>query len=352
MGCAASTPSSVLDTELPFHSCYELEEELGRGSFGKVRVCINKRTKVRNAVKVLNGFEEKLQMKAARELAVWKQVGVHKNVVVLVDSYVEHGWHYFVMQRCCQTLSDKFKGKFCHVEFLDAFHQVFLGLGHCHSMDVVHRDIKAPNVLIGVDGTVKIADFGLSLVLPKGGSITGMVGSAPFMSPEMLQGKSYGFDTDVWSCGAVIYDMVYGVYPYDAPSASHGYLSVKERKRQMQKAIVKNEPKPAYEAAAGILQPSPSVRELIESLLQRNLPNRPDASSCGKLTLSAKESLQNNGAVAFVESGSSHVGKWSPPNCIASSCEVEDQRASVDTRCPTDSNSRHSYGGSSKCSSL
>lgn len=251
MGCTTSTIERQSADARRAHKVrgiendYELKTEIGKGSFATVRVCVHKKTQSERAVKVLMTHNEKQKTKAARELDVWKKVGQHENIVVLMDSYISCGVYYFVMQRCNRIISNAFPlcgDTSSYVDFLGGFHQVFLGLQHLQSINVVHRDIKAPNLLVDSDDTVKIGDFGLAIPKEEGGLI-GMKGSIPFMSPQMVTGERYGFDTDIWACGALIYSLVFGTYVYDVSSPDTTTLD--ERKKLMRKAIATDTPKPA-----------------------------------------------------------------------------------------------------------
>jgi serine/threonine protein kinase len=140
-------------------------------------------------------------------------------------------------------------------------------------------------MLIDFEGKVKIADFGLSIDLPSDG-LTGLVGSVPYMSPEMVKGKPYAFGTDIWSCGVAAYTMLYGRYPYEAVLP---YSTTVERRIQIVKAIETNTPAPSFEPLASVPRPARSVRRFIETLLVRDPMQRPDAGMCSKLSSSLKD---------------------------------------------------------------
>ena len=89
--------------------------------------------------------------------------------------------------------------------------QLLQGLAYLHTENVVHRDIKGANVLLMTDGTVKLADFGMSLLTPA--ELTGtmsLVGSPYWMPPEVIQGKKSSKTSDVWSMGATVWEMLTG----------------------------------------------------------------------------------------------------------------------------------------------
>ena len=75
------------------------------------------------------------------------------------------------------------------------------GVAYIHSIGIVHRDIKPENVLLAIDGTPVLADFGWATKLAPDGMTRGQVGSVAYMAPEILLDKDYGVQVDLWSCG-------------------------------------------------------------------------------------------------------------------------------------------------------
>jgi serine/threonine protein kinase len=97
------------------------------------------------------------------------------------------------------------------------FKQIVFGLGHCHCRSVLHRDIKLDNILMDVEGSIKICDFGVSRLINKGQSIQEQCGTPAYLAPEIIADEGYeGFYVDIWSLGVLLYAMLQGTVPFKA----------------------------------------------------------------------------------------------------------------------------------------
>ena len=98
--------------------------------------------------------------------------------------------------------------------------QVLAGLRYAHEHGVVHRDVKPHNVLVGDDGRIKVTDFGIAHAGdPQMTEVGSIVGTAQYLSPEQARGRSVGPQTDIYSLGVVLYEMLAGRVPFEGDSS-------------------------------------------------------------------------------------------------------------------------------------
>jgi serine/threonine protein kinase len=95
------------------------------------------------------------------------------------------------------------------------FQQVISAIEYSHLHRMAHRDLKPENLLLDEDNNIKLIDFGLANSMKDGASLSTACGSPNYAAPEVISGTAYGGqDVDVWSCGVILYAMVYGNLPF------------------------------------------------------------------------------------------------------------------------------------------
>lgn len=140
----------------------------------------------------------------------------HENVVSLVDAKKSHNNLYIFMEYCEDgTLDEHIKNSpnLTEDEALALFFQIARGMQVLSVNKVIHRDLKPQNILMK-NGVVKIADFGLARRFMVNDCMQTFVGTPSHMAPEILRGENYTEKVDVYSAGAILYEMIYGAAPF------------------------------------------------------------------------------------------------------------------------------------------
>jgi serine/threonine protein kinase len=125
------------------------------------------------------------------------------------ENFFDDYFCYMVMERCKYGLVSYLKilPTITESTLVPVFHQMLQGLTHLHSLNIIHRDVKPENFLVGGrDGqTVKLADFGLAAIVPESGKVAKVCGTAAYMCPEMILLREADFKADIWSLGVTAY---------------------------------------------------------------------------------------------------------------------------------------------------
>lgn len=158
------------------------------------------------------------------EHSIWKSVSGHVNVldvdsVFISDTDPQKTFAYLLMERCDTCLRSKLNAIAGREDLaVNLVHGMLAGLSHLHGMKVVHRDIKLSNCLVSDDcQDLKICDFGVAAVLPTCGYLEGVVGTAPYMAPEIVLAQRYGYPVDVWAAGVCYHQLIFGRFPFPPP---------------------------------------------------------------------------------------------------------------------------------------
>ncbi|EDY52497.1 serine/threonine-protein kinase PK-1 [Streptomyces clavuligerus] len=148
----------------------------------------------------------------------------HPNVVGVFDQGTDGAYVYLAMEYVAGcTLRDvlRERGALRPRAALDVLEPVLAALGAAHRAGFVHRDIKPENVLIGDDGRVKVADFGLVRAVGSHTSTSGaLLGTVSYLAPEQIEDGACGTRTDVYACGVVLYEMLTGAKPHSGDTAA------------------------------------------------------------------------------------------------------------------------------------
>ena len=199
---------------------YLVKETIGKGTFSKVKLGINKATGEKVAIKILekNKIQSKSdQIRVQREIDIIKKVK-HLNIVKIIQIKEDHNNIYIIMEFIDYDL-------FLHIvnnKHLDEkesslyYFQLINGIEYIHSLNIVHRDLKPENLLLTKNKILKIIDFGLSNYSYNNEYLMTHCGSPSYTSPEMIVGSKYdGYAVDVWTTGIILYAMLCGYLPFE-----------------------------------------------------------------------------------------------------------------------------------------
>ncbi|XP_076613127.1 MAP/microtubule affinity-regulating kinase 3-like isoform X2 [Chaetodon auriga] len=213
------TSSSTAD-ETPHIGNYRLLKTIGKGNFAKVKLARHVLTGREVAIKIIDKTQlnpTSLQ-KLFREVRIMKILN-HPNIVKLFEVIETEKTLYLVMEYASGGEVFDYlvaHGRMKEKEARAKFRQIVSAVQYCHQKRIVHRDLKAENLLLDADMNIKIADFGFSNEFTVGGKLDTFCGSPPYAAPELFQGKKYdGPEVDVWSLGVILYTLVSGSLPFD-----------------------------------------------------------------------------------------------------------------------------------------
>lgn len=192
---------------------YEEMRLLGEGSYGKA--VLSKRVRdgkffVIKEIRMANLSKEDRDA-AMNEANLLSSLN-HPYIIKYEESFQERGCFYIVMEYADGgDLAAKIKDRktyFTENEILHTFIQLALAVKYIHDRKVLHRDLKAQNIFLMKDGTVKLGDFGIARVLENTFQLCHTrIGTPYYLSPEICEGKTYNSKTDIWSLGCILYEL-------------------------------------------------------------------------------------------------------------------------------------------------
>src|SRR5580700_6860355 len=282
---------------------YEIVSPLGAGGMGEVYKARDTRLKREVAIKVLppafsldadrlRRFEQEALATAALN---------HPNILAVFDVGTHEGAPYLVSELLeGETLREQLgRGKMAVRKAIDYGVQVARGLASAHEKGIVHRDLKPENLFVTKDGRVKILDFGLAkLTQPQSGSDSkaptiggetepgAVMGTVGYMSPEQVRGKKSDHRTDIFSFGAILYEMLAGKRAFQKTTSA-----------DTMSAILNEDPASVSQVMANI---PPALQRVVHRCLEKNPEQRFQSASDLAFALDALSETSGYGSAAAI----------------------------------------------------
>ena len=205
---------------------YQIIKAIGEGGMANVYLAYDTILDRNVAVKVLRGDlanDEKFVRRFQRE-ALSASSLTHPNIVEVYDVGEDNGQYYIVMEYVeGKNLKDliKKRGKLTISEVIDIMLQITDGMSVAHDSYIIHRDIKPQNIMILENGLVKIMDFGIAMAMNSTQltQTNSVMGSVHYLPPEQANGKGATLQSDIYSMGIVMYELLTGSLPYRGDNA-------------------------------------------------------------------------------------------------------------------------------------
>eukprot|EP00040_Diaphanoeca_grandis_P018683 m.98270 g.98270 ORF g.98270 m.98270 type:complete len:460 (-) comp27047_c0_seq1:501-1880(-) len=208
---------------------------IARGKFSQVYRCNRKSDCKEVAVKVVDKrrITKKQLQEISQEAAVCRMIESTscEYVVQLIDYYPERKKNFFVFEMMSGgELFDEIISREEGISESEAstwFKQLLLAVKACHSIDIIHRDLKLENLLLTKDKVLKLGDFGLAALVDNDSKCTGVVGSPIYVAPEVIKEEPYGKAIDMWSCGVILYVILSGTMPFQGDNNDEIFAKIK-----------------------------------------------------------------------------------------------------------------------------
>ncbi len=199
---------------------YSIVREIGAGATSNVFLGLHVKTLAAAAIKQLSPqfTSPSHRQMFATEASLCGKMD-HPNIVDMYGADMNASDSpYLVMEYVDGTSLDKFDSPDTLLPIetvIDVMRQTGEALRYASRLGIIHRDVKPGNIIIRKDGRVKIADFGCAITSEPNKSVVAIAGSLPYMSPEQLEGRSPGPQSDIYSLGVVFYRLLTGHYPFE-----------------------------------------------------------------------------------------------------------------------------------------
>src|SRR5881394_1652975 len=263
---------------------YKISKRIGSGGMGEVYLATDVTAGRKAALKLLpmrftgNANRLKRFQQEARAVVALN----HPNILTVYEIGEDHSTHYIASELIeGETLRQRLaRGRIELSEVVDVAIQVASALAAAHEAGIVHRDINPGNIMLRPDGYVKVLDFGIAKLaeqeapaaMPKDEALLlvetnlgSILGTVPYMSPEQARGAQVDKETDIWSLGVILYEMVTGHQPF-----------VGEAPREVMTSIREKQPPPLTSYSK---QSPPELQQIISKALRKDQSERYQSAS-------------------------------------------------------------------------
>ncbi|XP_064628533.1 serine/threonine-protein kinase 33-like isoform X2 [Lineus longissimus] len=283
-----SVPHTRIEDESMIEETYRFGRKLGQGSFGVVRegTCVSSGQAW--AIKIINKESKDSKDRSSafklleREVAILKRVK-HEHIIHLEEVYETSKKIYLVMELCDGgELADALRERelFTENETKTIMRKLASAISYLHKNDIVHRDLKLENILLSQNPNdphdklhIKVTDFGLSVVKDGVGHenmMQAFCGTPIYMSPEIIDNKTYSQQCDVWAMGVITYLLLCGNPPFRSREEEKLYEMIKKGDVDFSAPVFDKITEEAKNLICGMLKVDPAHRLTAREVLEHS----------------------------------------------------------------------------------
>ena len=209
-------PESVLNDK------YKYIKTIGTGGFGRAYLAETKNDKNKVVIKEIElaSMDNKTKSYMVQEGFLLSELS-HPNVVNFRNFYFDKNNAYIIMDYADGGDLDikikeqiKIDEKFPEEFIIQWFTEICEAIKYIHDQKIIHRDLKPKNIFLTKDGHVKLGDLGIAKALENEMQAKTAIGTQPYLSPEIIEGKPYDYSTDIWDLGIILYEMIELKHPF------------------------------------------------------------------------------------------------------------------------------------------